>query len=268
MNRCLFLAGLTILMGCFSSLRRAGDREPSVDAGSPDGAIRDTRCLGDSSLACYFTCLERVPSPPICADGAWVCPPGAFEDSECRGPCPEVFAMCTREGATCQAAGGGECEPDLSCRCSGGSWDCEAGPLDPICTCDGTIGETCADEGASCGTCCPGPGERGRVECAGGVWRSGGCLGVPCPPITDCEFLLENEPVGRSCVFEPACSRVIEGIPCCTRYLQCVDGRLEEGTACDDDCDQRCERVTRESDCEPYGCVWDEDLGCRSDTPG
>ncbi len=124
--------------------------------------------------------------------------------------------MCTREGATCETPAA-ECAPSVSCRCSGGEWECDSAPGDPS-----------------------------------------------CPHIDECDVLFERDFEGEACEFNPLCSRIVDGVECCTRNIECIEGTLQNQIFCFDSCPQSCEFIRLESDCRAFGfgCEWTLD-GCR-----
>ena len=86
-------------------------------------------------------------------------------------------------------------------------------------------------------------------------------------PASACERWLAGDPSSRC---DPQtygeCARPIEGVPCCSRASYCDEnGQIVETSICTDDCDQRCERVQRSSDCAAIGCEWFVPSGCFED---
>ncbi|MDH5492018.1 MAG: hypothetical protein OEY14_08690, partial [Myxococcales bacterium] len=67
--------------------------------------------------------------------------------------------------------------------------------------------------------------------------------------------------------FEP-CERAIDGVSCCVRTLECLEGRVVDGVICDDSCAQSCERIVEAGDCRAFGCEYFLSEACGPAGPG
>jgi hypothetical protein len=106
-------------------------------------------------------------------------------------------------------------------------------PGDPVCTCERQPerGEPCEAEGASCGQCCPQPGEWPLMTCEGGTWQPGGCPPVICPPPL-CPADLRTA-IGQPCSSEgQSC-----GNGCCGTAFECRAGAWRESEPLDCICE-------------------------------
>lgn len=206
----------------------AASHATSDDGGTGgDGAV----CAGSPALICVSDCASDAGRAAICVGGVWSCPPGTRDLSTCTtSMCPsglnpwdptDPLRACAREGATC-TSGSDPCGSGMFCTCTSGLWECAVAEPDPVCWCgrEPSEGDRCAEEGASCGECCPTPGGTGwpAMQCVGGHWTAAACPAVPCPRLdcpADTRALL-----GRSC----SSSAEMCGDPCCGSAVTCTEG--------------------------------------------
>lgn len=221
----------------------------------------------------------------------------ALPDAGCPGgvcACPDDLnpwdptspsSQCSVEGARC-GSNGGACGGLLSCTCTAGAWGCLVAEPDPACTCgrEPTLGGPCSEDGMSCGTCCPAPGEWSPMRCVDGAWEAGLCPPVLCPS-GSCPAD-RREAVGSSCTSSGArcgsacCSSAIEcdpatnrwiGLPdadciCNLREYDCGGGSCAEGQNCVGECGPAdgviftCENPP--AGCTGCGCYTDPGLAC------
>lgn len=159
---------------------------------------------------------------------------------------------CSVEGATCNSGSGDACGAAMFCTCTRGAWNCAVAEPDPVCWCgrQPAEGDRCAEEGASCGECCPTPGGTGwpAMQCVSGHWETSPCPAVECPmvePILECPVDTSTL-LGRACAEEGAYC----GDSCCSSSVECRAGLWVRGPEAD------CES------CNEYACG---EGACRED---
>lgn len=249
MRQLLLLSLSVAVVGCSESHGRLGD------AGSTDGG----ECGPEPFLFCVSDCGSDAGLPPICSDGAWVCPPGTRDAGECPptcwGPAPPGCVCdrgewrcdatcppdlnpwdpshpsnaCWVEGAECTSGGTDPCGGGMWCTCRGGRWECAVAEPDPVCYCgrEPSEGDRCVEEGASCGECCPLPGGWPAMTCSGGRWTAAECGDVLCPPAPSLPCPANTASIaGRACDLEGASC----GDECCGDHVVCTGGRWEPQT--------------------------------------
>lgn len=179
----LGLAAVT-LAGCSDAHQRTDDGGPvGGDAWVPPASCHPGDPPPWDTYFCVYVDANHVCGDaalsPECVDGAWRCPAG------------------TSNGSECWCSGFGPHDP--ACTCTPSGWSCPPQPVDagvdapPECPADLTaaVGMPCALEGQSCGTCAnPCSGFCNLITCGGGTWQTldFGCADTTfaCGPSTWC----------------------------------------------------------------------------------
>jgi hypothetical protein len=109
-------------------------------SGSNDAGA-DASCTGEQPICCNG-CLDDVLRPPVCTNGAWVCPAGAVTESDCVGKCrPGTFCTYLPK-AVCASCTDGTMTK-MICNEDAGELACPAG------THDTTIDAGCASDASA-----------------------------------------------------------------------------------------------------------------------
>lgn len=163
---------------------------------------------------------SQTPDVFDAGSGGGECPPGI-------DPYAAPYEACGPEGATC-GSNGGQCGSVLSCECTAGLWNCLFAHPDPVCTCgrEPSEGDSCVEEGASCGECCP-TGDApdwAPMMCSGGTWQPMVCA-PECPMTTGSCPVNPHDHIGDECSSEGLSC----GNACCGTAADCVGGVWRAG---------------------------------------
>lgn len=239
-----------VVAGCPESHGVRDDAGTTHDGGT---------CGGFPSFSCVSDCGSDALYSPVCEGDAWVCPPGTRDTTSCPptchgppppgctcvgtewrcdGTCPadlnpwdptDPRNACAVEGAECTSGGTDPCGGATFCSCREGRWQCGVAEPDPVCYCgrEPSEGDRCAEEGATCGECCPTPGGTGwaPMACEGGRWTAAACPAIECPPLVITCPAQTASALGQPCDLEGSSC----GDPCCGDAIVCEGGRWQPG---------------------------------------